>query len=141
ADATDSRFSKSTGSQLTRSSGRGGVPSGRYHATTSWPADVNKSTKWLPAKPAAPVTRTVSFFIEAASARNAAERAVERRKVAEAGQGERQEEAVIRGNGRCAADAEVPRLVFEGDPAALRVVEVRHPLALHARVQHIVIER
>src|SRR5207247_1408121 len=59
-----------------------------------------------------------------ASARDAAQRAVERRKVAEASQRERQEEPVVGWNGddRLQA-AEAEGLVLERHAAALRVVE------------------
>ena len=58
----------------------------------------SRSSRWLPANPAAPVTR-VGRHRPVAQRGTSPHRAVERREVAEAGQRERQEEAIV-GTGR-----------------------------------------
>src|SRR6185436_2097266 len=113
-----------------RGAGRGGAPPGRCHATRSAPSPASRSTRWLPANPAAPVTR-ISFAIVAwrqPLARHAAQRAVEGREVAQAGERERHEEAVIARIWQRRASAVVVGLVLERQAAALRVVERRDAL-------------
>ena len=60
----------------------------------------SRSSRWLPAKPAAPVTSVVAAIVTAQRG-TPLMRAVERREIAEAGERERQEEAVVgRDDGR-----------------------------------------
>src|SRR2546430_14733413 len=72
--------------------GPGGAPPGRCHATRSIPSRERSSIKWLPANPAPPVPRTLLAIGRVALPRHPAHRAVEWRKVAEAGEGERKKE-------------------------------------------------
>src|SRR5204863_8712965 len=112
---------------------RGGLPPGRCHPRTSAPPPARRSSRWLPANPAAPVTRMSLGIVWRALPRHAAHCAVERGEVAEAGERERQKKAAVRGNWRHRRVAVIVRLVFEGQPAALRVVERRDPLLHEAR--------
>src|SRR5690349_21593272 len=93
--------------------------------------------RWLPAKPAAPVTSTGPVT----SAWDAAQGAAEGGEVAEPGERERHEEAPIDGHRQRCDAAEVVGLVFERDAAALRVVEAGDPLLQHRRSLQVVIER
>src|SRR5262245_49666820 len=94
----------------------------RRHATSRPGWAVSNSSRWLPANPAAPVTRVA----DKALTRNVSEGTAERREVAEAGQRERHEEAIVgRHDGRRRI---VEPLVFEGNAAALRVVVAVDPL-------------
>src|ERR1700687_2502149 len=71
--------------------------------------------------------------------RHSAHGAVERREIAQAGEREGQEKAMV---GRLAREVvEIERLVLERQPAALRVLEARHLLLEQRRVLDVVIER
>src|SRR6185369_17583140 len=74
-------------------------------------------------------------------ARHAAHRAVERREVAEAGEGERQEKAMVGGDTERRQAAVIDRLIVERNAAALRIVEAGNPLLEHAPLRHVVAER
>src|SRR5919197_6604244 len=71
--------------------------------------------------------------------RDAAERAVERREVPEAGEGERHEEAVIPRQSGVRTAGIVCRVVFERDAAALGVVEPCHPLVSDEFLVYVVV--
>ena len=75
------------------------------------------------------------------SARNAAERAVERGEITEPCQGKRHEKPMIGHERAEPARAEMGILELECDAAALGVIEARHFLLNHRRTEHIVGER
>src|SRR6187401_3304874 len=140
ASRTAARSRISTACQrIVPSPGTGAVP-GRCQATRSVAPAASRSRTWLPAKPAAPVT-SVGRDIEKKSARYSAQPAVEGREIAQAGQREREEEAVIGRHGEGRQSLQIVLLVFEGQPAALRVVERRDSLLNEPRMQDIVVER
>src|SRR5712671_2671190 len=113
----------------------GEVPPGRCHATIS---PSSRSIRWLPTKPAAPVMSVGPCICRLA--RHAAHRAVERREVAKAGEGERQEEAVVGGDTERLDAAVVDGLIVECDAAALRIVEPGNPLLKHPPLRDVVAE-
>src|SRR5215475_14990319 len=112
AARTAARSSTSTACQRTEPSASGGEPPGRCHATMSMPCGASRSSKWLPAKPAAPVT-SVGRDIENRSARHPAQPAVERREIAQAGERERKEEAMVGRHGERGDTLEIVLLILE----------------------------
>src|SRR5262245_32620569 len=128
------RSSTSTACQRTEPVVEGGDPPGRCQATASMPCGVNRSSTWLPAKPAAPVT-SVGRDIGTRSAGHVAQPAVERREVAQAGERKREEETVIGWNANRREAIEIVLLVLERHAAALGVVKRRDALLDEARAQ------
>src|SRR5262245_41344882 len=102
----------STPSQRIEPSLDSDAPPGRCQATRSVPGDASSSSRWLPAKPAAPVT-SVGRDIERKSARHPAQPAVEGREIAQAGQCERKEEAVVRWHADGGEPLQIVLLVFK----------------------------
>src|SRR5262245_18379207 len=127
ASRTAPRSSRSSASHRTDGPAGRGAPPGRCQATIATSSPARSSSRWLPAKPPAPVTRIVAGM-DAMLPGHAAERAVERREVPQPGEREAHEEAVVRCD-RCVAErTPIHRLILERDAAALRVVEPRQTL-------------
>src|ERR1700730_15945141 len=85
--------------------------------------------KLLPIKPAPPVTSTFTMVSGMLSVRRAAECTEDVRHVADARQRHRHMEPPVLAHRRARPKAaEVERLIFRGEAAALRIVIARHPL-------------
>src|SRR5262245_20492302 len=161
---------------------------GRCQPTIRDRVSASSSMRWLPANPAAPVTRIAPVACDASraisnrwpestkcghentkprnprmtrtwcssavvvafglwrtetrrrSARDAAESAVERRAVAQAGERERHEEALGDGD-REAGAAQIVGLILEGHATALGVVKAGQALLKHRGSEQVVVER
>src|SRR5436190_8213816 len=168
AAATASPSSRSTARQRTRGSAiAGACPPGFDQAATAGSVSRSRARRWLPAKPAAPVTRGMptryalrpprpdpgpegesetgarqdAFFSILLSGLLPAEGSEEIGERADAGEGERQVEAAILRHHEIRDAAEIVGLVLDIEPAALRVVEEHDPLLTEVGVAQIVIER
>src|SRR5215475_10433578 len=140
AARTEARSSTSTACQRTEPCVAGGEPPGRCHATMSRPCGASRSSRWLPAKPAAPVT-SVGRGIDNRSARHPAQPAAERREIAQAGERKRKEEAMVGRHGERRDALQIVLLVLECQAAALGVVERGDPLLDEVRMEDVVVER
>src|SRR5438552_39802 len=115
------------------------VRPGRCQATISTCCSASKSTRWLPANPAAPVT-SVGRDIKNRTARHAAQPTIEGREVAQSGKRERQKKTVVGGKADRRQPREIVLLIFERQPTTLSVIKRGDAFLQHARAQHIVIE-
>src|SRR5262245_12525397 len=140
ASRTDRRSRMSTACQQMEPSVEPGELPGRYHATSGVARRASRSSRWLPANPAAPVT-SVGRDIEDRSARHPAQATIEGREIAQASQRERQEKAVVGWHTDGCQSLKIVLLILECETAALRVIERRDALLDESFVEQVVIER